>query len=237
MYTQRPVLSMLFLGFSAGLPFYLVFQTLSAWLRQEGIERATIGMLAWVGLTYSIKFLWSPIVDRFRIPLLFGWLGRRRSWMLFAQIGIAAGIANLATSDPVDGRAADRGRRVVPRFLLGDAGHRDRCLAHRIRLGRSAGRDGGGLPDRLSRGAHHRRRRRARHRAGLRLADELYGDGGARGRRHRDDAARARAQGFRIARICRGARRGSSPGSNGRRIGRPHCASSARTSSAPSSAR
>ena len=94
---------MLFLGFSAGLPFYLVFQTLSAWLRQEGIERATIGMLAWVGLTYSIKFLWSPIVDRFRLPLLFGWLGRRRSWMLFAQIGIAVGIANLATSDPSTG--------------------------------------------------------------------------------------------------------------------------------------
>ena len=102
-YAQRPVLSMLFLGFSAGLPFYLVFQTLSAWLRQEGIERATIGMLAWVGLTYSIKFLWSPIVDRFRIPLLFGWLGRRRSWMLLAQIGIAVGIANLATSDPATG--------------------------------------------------------------------------------------------------------------------------------------
>ncbi len=102
-YAQRPVLSMLFLGFSAGLPFYLVFQTLSAWLRQDGIERATIGMLAWVGLTYSIKFLWSPIVDRLRIPFLFGWLGRRRSWILFAQIGIAVGIANLATSDPSTG--------------------------------------------------------------------------------------------------------------------------------------
>ncbi|MGH8249593.1 MAG: AmpG family muropeptide MFS transporter [Steroidobacteraceae bacterium] len=102
-YGQRPVLSMLFLGFSAGLPFYLVFQTLSAWLRQEGIERATIGMLAWVGLTYSIKFLWSPIVDRFRIPFLFRWLGRRRSWMLIAQLGIAAGIANLASSDPSSG--------------------------------------------------------------------------------------------------------------------------------------
>ena len=66
-YGQSRVLSMLFLGFSAGLPFYLVFQTLSAWLRQEGIERATIGMLAWVGLVYAIKFLWSPIVDRARI--------------------------------------------------------------------------------------------------------------------------------------------------------------------------
>lgn len=102
-YLQRPVLSMLFLGFSAGLPFYLVFQTLSAWLRQEGIERATIGMLAWVGLVYTIKFLWSPIVDRFRIPLLFRWLGRRRSWMLVAQIGIGFGLLNLAGSDPGSG--------------------------------------------------------------------------------------------------------------------------------------
>jgi PAT family beta-lactamase induction signal transducer AmpG len=99
-YAQRPVLSMLFLGFSAGLPFYLVFQTLSAWLRQEGIERSTIGMLAWVGLTFSLKFLWSPIVDRVRIPLLDRWLGRRRSWMLLAQAGIALGILNLAGSEP-----------------------------------------------------------------------------------------------------------------------------------------
>ena len=102
-YGRRPVVSMLFLGFSAGLPFYLVFQTLSAWLRQEGIERATIGMLAWVGLAYSIKFLWSPVVDRARIPLLFNWLGRRRSWMLLAQLGIAAGLVNLATSEPSTG--------------------------------------------------------------------------------------------------------------------------------------
>ena len=102
-YGQRPVLSMLFLGFSAGLPFYLVFQTLSAWLRQDGIERATIGMLAWVGLVYSIKFLWSPIVDRLRLPLLHRLLGRRRSWMLVAQAGIGIGLLNLAGSDPQSG--------------------------------------------------------------------------------------------------------------------------------------
>jgi PAT family beta-lactamase induction signal transducer AmpG len=104
-YGQRPVLSMLFLGFSAGLPFFLVFQTLSAWLRQDGIERATIGMLAWVGLAYSVKFLWSPFVDRLRIPLLHAWLGRRRSWMLLAQVGIGAGLLNLAGSDPSTGVA------------------------------------------------------------------------------------------------------------------------------------
>ncbi|MBK7251293.1 MAG: MFS transporter [Gammaproteobacteria bacterium] len=92
---------MLFLGFSAGLPFMLVFSTLSAWLRQAGIERATIGMLAWVGIAYSIKFLWAPVVDRLALPLLDRLLGRRRSWMLVAQLGIALGLANIASSDPV----------------------------------------------------------------------------------------------------------------------------------------
>jgi len=102
-YSERPVLSMLFLGFSAGLPFYLVFQTLSAWLRQEGIERATIGMLAWVGLTYTFKWVWSPIVDRVRLPFLHAWLGKRRSWMLIAQLGIGWGLLNLAGSEPSTG--------------------------------------------------------------------------------------------------------------------------------------
>jgi PAT family beta-lactamase induction signal transducer AmpG len=93
---------MLFLGFSAGLPFMLVFSTLSAWLRQVGIERATIGMLAWVGIVYSIKFLWAPGVDRIALPVLDRLLGRRRAWMLVAQVGIAAGLVNIALSDPTD---------------------------------------------------------------------------------------------------------------------------------------
>lgn len=99
-YRQPRVLAMLFLGFSAGLPFMLVFQTLSAWLRQDGIERATIGMLAWVGIVYSFKFIWAPIVDRVPLPLLGRLLGRRRSWMLLAQIGVGVGLLNLAQADP-----------------------------------------------------------------------------------------------------------------------------------------
>jgi len=99
-YGERPVLSMLFLGFSAGLPFYLVFSTLSAWLRTEHIERATIGMLSWVGLMYSFKWVWAPVVDRVALPVLDRLLGRRRSWMLVAQTGIAICLANLALSDP-----------------------------------------------------------------------------------------------------------------------------------------
>jgi PAT family beta-lactamase induction signal transducer AmpG len=101
-YRQPRVLSMLFLGFSAGLPFYLVYSTLSAWLRQAGIQRSTIGMLAWVGILYTLKFLWAPIVDRLTLPLL-GTLGRRRGWMLLAQVGIAVGLLNIGASDPAAG--------------------------------------------------------------------------------------------------------------------------------------
>jgi PAT family beta-lactamase induction signal transducer AmpG len=100
-YKHPRVLAMLFLGFSAGLPFMLVFSTLSAWLREVGIERATIGMLSWVGIIYSIKFFWAPVVDRLPLPLLHRLLGRRRSWMLLAQVGIAVGLFNMAHLDPV----------------------------------------------------------------------------------------------------------------------------------------
>jgi PAT family beta-lactamase induction signal transducer AmpG len=100
-YRHPRVLAMLFLGFSAGLPFMLVFSTLSAWLREVGIERATIGMLSWVGIIYSIKFFWAPVVDRLKLPLFHRLLGRRRSWMLLAQAGIAIGLFNMAHLNPV----------------------------------------------------------------------------------------------------------------------------------------
>ena len=100
-YKHPRVLAMLFLGFSAGLPFMLVFSTLSAWLREAGIERATIGMLSWVGIIYSVKFFWAPVVDRLQLPLLHRLLGRRRSWMLLGQVGIAIGLLNMAHMSPV----------------------------------------------------------------------------------------------------------------------------------------
>ena len=99
-YRQPRVLAMLFLGFSAGLPFYLVYSTLSAWLRQAGIQRSTIGMLAWVGILFSLKFLWAPVVDRVPPPLLGRVLGRRRGWILLAQLGIAVGLFNISLCDP-----------------------------------------------------------------------------------------------------------------------------------------
>lgn len=97
------MIAMLFLGFSSGLPFYLIFQTLSAWLRQDGIERATIGMLSWASLFYTLEFAWAPVVDRLRLPLLHRALGRRRSWMLLAQLGIVAALFYQSLSHPAAG--------------------------------------------------------------------------------------------------------------------------------------
>lgn len=98
-YADPRVRGMLFLGFSSGLPFPLVLTTLSARLRLSGIDRTTIGMFGLVGLAYSLKYFWSPIVDRMPLPVLRR-LGRRRSWMLLAQLGIVAGLVMLATADP-----------------------------------------------------------------------------------------------------------------------------------------
>lgn len=114
-YRQPRMLSMLFLGFSSGLPFYLIFQTLSAWLRQDHVVRSTIGMLSWAGMFYSLKFLWAPAVDRWQLPGLHRWLGRRRSWMLLAQLGISASLLIMAGSEPIAGLL----RMVLGALLLG----------------------------------------------------------------------------------------------------------------------
>ncbi len=99
-YRHPRVLAMLFLGFSAGLPFLLVAGTLTAWLATANIGMAEIGMFAWIGIMYSLKFLWAPVIDRLPLPLLTSWLGRRRAWMIVAQIAIAGALAGLAWSDP-----------------------------------------------------------------------------------------------------------------------------------------
>ncbi|MFP5358255.1 MAG: AmpG family muropeptide MFS transporter [Gammaproteobacteria bacterium] len=105
-YGHPRVAAMLFLGFSAGLPFLLVFNTLSAWLREAGIDRGTIGLMSWVGITYSIKFFWAPIVDRLPLPGLTRWLGRRRGWMLLAQVTLAVGLYCLALQQPGENLSA-----------------------------------------------------------------------------------------------------------------------------------
>src|SRR5919106_5350658 len=99
-YRNPRVFAMVFLGFSAGLPFLLVFSTLSAWLSDEHVSRSAIGFFSWVGITYSIKIIWAPVVDRFPIPVITRVFGRRRGWMLLAQIGIALGLIAMAFIDP-----------------------------------------------------------------------------------------------------------------------------------------
>jgi len=99
-YLHPRVIGMLFLGFSAGLPFLLVFGTLSLWLREAGISLSTIGLISWVGITYSIKVFWAPVVDRLAVPPFTTLLGKRRGWMLLAQIGIALGLLGIASTDP-----------------------------------------------------------------------------------------------------------------------------------------
>ena len=100
-YSRPRVIAMCFLGFSAGLPFLLVFSTLSAWLRDVGLALSTIGFFSWIGITYSIKVFWAPVVDRTPILVLTRRLGKRRSWMLSAQFLIALGLAGMALSDPL----------------------------------------------------------------------------------------------------------------------------------------
>jgi PAT family beta-lactamase induction signal transducer AmpG len=88
---QPKVAVMLLLGFSSGLPFLLTGNTLGYWLRDEGTSLGAIGFLSWVGLAYSVKFLWAPIIDRVDAPIV-GRLGRRRGWMIVSQLLVAAGL-------------------------------------------------------------------------------------------------------------------------------------------------
>ncbi|MEC4728508.1 MFS transporter [Shewanella sp. D64] len=100
-YCHKRVLVLLLLGFSAGLPLMLVFSTLSFWLREAGIDRTAIGYFSWIALAYGFKWAWSPLVDRLSLPILTRLLGRRRGWMLFAQILLVAAIVGMSFSDPV----------------------------------------------------------------------------------------------------------------------------------------
>lgn len=100
---QPRVLSMLLLGFSSGIPIYLVGNTLGFWMREAGTDLSTIGFLSWVGLAYSLKFVWAPLVDKLDAPLLGRLLGRRRGWMLLSQLLVAAALAGMALVEPGSG--------------------------------------------------------------------------------------------------------------------------------------
>ena len=114
-YTERSALVMVALGFSASLPYFLIFDTLSAWFRAAGLALDVIGFFSLVTLVASFKFLWAPFIDRTHVPLLTAWLGHRRSWMLVCQGLIVFGLWVIAGSDPV----ASLGRIALFAFLVG----------------------------------------------------------------------------------------------------------------------
>jgi PAT family beta-lactamase induction signal transducer AmpG len=114
-YTERPALVMVALGFSSGLPYYLVFDTLSAWFRASGLSLEVIGFFSLVTLIFTFKFLWAPFIDRAQVPVLTAWLGHRRSWMLLCQVAIMIGLWLVAGSDPT----RSLGTIAVFAFLVG----------------------------------------------------------------------------------------------------------------------
>ena len=97
------VVTMLFFGFSAGLPLMLIFSSLSLWLREAGIERSVVTLFSWAALGYSFKFIWAPLVDSLSLPGLTHKLGRRRSWILLAQLMVMLSISLMAMQDPSSG--------------------------------------------------------------------------------------------------------------------------------------
>ncbi len=101
--TRPRVAVMLGLGLASGLPFMLVGNTMGYWLREVDVELSAIGFLSWVGLAYSLKFLWAPLIDRVRAPLLGRWLGRRRGWIALAQIGVIGALVGMGLVGPQAG--------------------------------------------------------------------------------------------------------------------------------------
>ncbi len=99
-YLQPRVLIVMFLGFASGLPLALSGSTLLFWMREVGVDLGTIGLFALVGTPYTIKFLWAPMVDALNVPVLSRLLGRRRGWLIFAQLLLLAAIAFLGTRNP-----------------------------------------------------------------------------------------------------------------------------------------
>jgi PAT family beta-lactamase induction signal transducer AmpG len=100
LFCHRRVVTMLFLGFSAGIPLLLIFSSLSLWLREAGAERAAVTYFSWAALGYSFKFVWAPLVDQLPLPWLTQLLGRRRAWILTAQLAIIVAILAMASIDP-----------------------------------------------------------------------------------------------------------------------------------------
>ena len=99
-YTRPRLLLILALGFASGLPLALTFGTLTFWLAEEGVSKSAIGLFALVGTAYTLKFLWSPLMDQLSLPLFTRWLGRRRGWMLFCQLALMITMIGLGQTEP-----------------------------------------------------------------------------------------------------------------------------------------
>ncbi|OTG83328.1 MFS transporter [Acinetobacter sp. ANC 5054] len=103
-FLDRRALIMLFLGFSAGIPILLIFSSLSLWLGEAGIDKSAVTFFSWAALGYSFKFVWAPLIDELPVPFLTKILGRRRAWLLIAQVLIICAISIMAFSDPALGQ-------------------------------------------------------------------------------------------------------------------------------------
>jgi PAT family beta-lactamase induction signal transducer AmpG len=116
-YRQPRLLAILFMGFSSGLPLALTASTLTFWLAEIGVSLTTIGFFALVGISYNLKFLWSPLIDRLPIPFLTARLGRRRGWALAIQVPLAFAILAMGMTDPRSDPAATAIAAVIVAFL------------------------------------------------------------------------------------------------------------------------
>ena len=101
LYFRRRILVVLLLGFSSGLPLLLSFSTLSTWMREVGVDLTSIGLFSLVGLPYTLKFAWAPVMDRLPLPPLTRWFGRRRGWMVATQLALIVTLIGLGTTDPL----------------------------------------------------------------------------------------------------------------------------------------
>lgn len=101
-YLDCRALTMLFLGFSAGIPILLIFSSLSLWLREAGVDRSVVTMFSWAALGYSFKFIWAPLIDAVPLPVLTAKMGRRRAWILMSQIGVVLAIVLMASINPAE---------------------------------------------------------------------------------------------------------------------------------------
>ncbi len=117
-FTERPVITMLFLGYAAGVPLVIVLSTTGLWLREIGVSFTTIGFFVWASFPWALKVLWAPLVDRLPLPVLTAWLGKRRSYMFLSQVSIACCMIGIARLDPQGATAHSAGVMPVAGGML-----------------------------------------------------------------------------------------------------------------------